>query len=831
MFTRLVSSIANSYIVSFLRDFLSGYVDNVDPAQLKASLDKGEVSLSALRLKRDIFDFLSIPVTVVIGYVGVLSIKIPWRSLASQPIVVTIDDVIIVLRAMATSEWDEQREIQLKEEYKTRALEVFDFLHLSAQDDKKPKSLVWRIASSLFANLQVEEASLSSCHTNFTPNSTRASPAAATPNVSCKLADVRRFGIYLEAWPADRAAASSSSSSSWCPELTHNLSDEEHRNRAVECLQRAGRSESYALQPVDGELRIMTTKVPTRTGPNECFSPHDGEWIPKGMGNNCSDDRRVTSYLPAVYVGFVFPEAEFRFSNEQLMDLSKLIYYHMYLYGNFYYAIYYNDKDLQASIEEKEEYMEAWARKCSILVDRNGVTNKELSGLELKLRDFEAQYHLDYIMAVRREAVMKLRKPGRSAVESEALRSGIVSSIIQAISPRKSRPSIEVTSTTSRAVAGERAVEELQEMLGESIFEDDEDQTQATVDGWTVDFSLELDLSRCRVTYRLDQEGQDICSLECGRLRLLSDTMADYSWSVSLGLVQPRLRMVFNEGLASNRTGDEKNPVDFETVLEVEGGEPGEGSDLFMRVGMAQSKREDMPDVTVRGFSCGQIRLVVIPEILVTLAVEIRSRLDVGGPMQAILQSASEKIQRMLKEGLELAKDIARGNYEHRSVDLQLDLGAPVLVLIPRDPRAECSDAILLEVGGVSLRSEIRDKVNSTQGISVEDAFDLYDVVAVGNSAWYLPSCCWAPSQEDVGAQEIWKRSGFKVHARVCHLPRERLLPNAVMLIELSQLKINLTEKCLELVIAILLSAVHELEKVDEMVGLREFEVAVPPTQ
>ncbi|KAF4755168.1 hypothetical protein FOZ63_016959 [Perkinsus olseni] len=34
----------------------------------------------------------------------------------------------------------------------------------------------------------------------------------------------------------------------------------------------------------------------------------------------------------------------------------------------------------------------------------------------------------------------------------------------------------------------------------------------------------------------------------------------------------------------------------------------------------------------------------------------------------------------------------------------------------------------------------------------------------------------------------------------------------------------------LKLVIAILLSAVHELEKVDEMVGLREFEVAVPPT-
>ncbi|KAF4726633.1 Vacuolar protein sorting-associated protein 13B, partial [Perkinsus olseni] len=474
---------------------------------------------------------------------------------------------------MATSEWDEQREIQLKEKYKTRALEVFDFLHLSAQDDKKPKSLVWRIASGLFANLQL---SLPSDQRSSGENNKRPPEVGRQPQWR---QTARRF----------------------------------HRSGG---LQRAGRSESYVLQPIDGELRIMTTKVPTQTGPNECSSPHDGEWIPKGMGNNCSDDRRVTSYLPAVYVGFVFPEAEFRFSNEQLMDLSKLIYYHMYLYGNFYYAIYYSDKDLQASIEEKEEYMEAWARKCSVLVDRIGVTNKELSELEQKLRDFEARYHLDYIVMVRREAVMKLRKPGRSAVESEALRSGMVGSIIQAISPRKSRPSLEVTNTTSRAVAGERAVEELQEMLGESIFEDDEDQTQATVDGWTVDFSLELDLSRCKVIYRLDQDGADICSLECCRLRLLSDTMADHSWSVSLGLVQPRLRMVLDKGLAWSIRDDGK-AMDFETVvdtsvmqvLEVERGGPKEGSDLFMRVGMAQSKRQDMPDVTVRGFSCGQIRL------------------------------------------------------------------------------------------------------------------------------------------------------------------------------------------------------------------------------
>ncbi|EER16744.1 hypothetical protein Pmar_PMAR022593 [Perkinsus marinus ATCC 50983] len=116
MFTRLLSSITNSYIVSFLRDLLSGYVENVDSKQLKASLAKGEVSLFDLKLKEDIFDFLSLPITVAIGYVRVLGISIPWRSLASEPIVVAIEDVIIVLKTESAAEWDEQREIQLKEE-------------------------------------------------------------------------------------------------------------------------------------------------------------------------------------------------------------------------------------------------------------------------------------------------------------------------------------------------------------------------------------------------------------------------------------------------------------------------------------------------------------------------------------------------------------------------------------------------------------------------------------------------------------------------------------------------------------------------------------------
>ncbi|KAF4653667.1 Vacuolar protein sorting-associated protein 13B [Perkinsus chesapeaki] len=226
MFTRLVSGIANSYIVSFLKELLSDYVVNVDPAQLKSSLDMGEVSLYNLRLKKDLFDFLSLPLIVSIGHIGVLSISIPWKALASQPIVITISDALIVLRTKSSEEWDEERERKLKEEYKTRALEVYDFLCLSAQHEKS-NSLLWRIASSLLAKLQVKishahlrvedsqscgsgrsialgfevkDASLKSCSTDFSraPLATFGgvfSTALSHPHVDCKVADVKQFGM------------------------------------------------------------------------------------------------------------------------------------------------------------------------------------------------------------------------------------------------------------------------------------------------------------------------------------------------------------------------------------------------------------------------------------------------------------------------------------------------------------------------------------------------------------------------------------------------------------------------------------------------------------
>ncbi|EER16565.1 hypothetical protein Pmar_PMAR017449 [Perkinsus marinus ATCC 50983] len=385
MFTRLLSSITNSYIVSFLRDLLSGYVENVDSKQLKASLAKGEVSLFDLKLKEDIFDFLSLPITVAIGYVRVLGISIPWRSLASKPTVVTIEDVIIVLKTESAAEWDEQKEIQLKEEYKRKSLEVHDFINLSQQHDK-PKSLMWRISASLLASLevkiknvhlvledthscgisrkvvfgaQVKHASLSSSRTNFSSHPT----VAGKQNVSCKVAEVQQFGIYLDSYPIEPKSS------------PFPVSPDEHHKKAFEYLQRVIRYESYLLQPVDGELRIITTKVPVRVGLNECYSPHDEDWIPSGMGNNQSNDPGVSTVLPAIYVGFKFPEAEFRFAYDQLMDLSEIIHYHIYIYGNFYYAIYYRDKDLHGSADEEKEYAVAWTTKIGILADSNGSGN------------------------------------------------------------------------------------------------------------------------------------------------------------------------------------------------------------------------------------------------------------------------------------------------------------------------------------------------------------------------------------------------------------------------------------------------------------------------
>jgi len=67
---------------------------NLTPADLKLSLWGGDVRLKNLQLKLDVLEEeLNLPVQFLSGRIHELVIHIPWTSLGSEPIVVTVNTI------------------------------------------------------------------------------------------------------------------------------------------------------------------------------------------------------------------------------------------------------------------------------------------------------------------------------------------------------------------------------------------------------------------------------------------------------------------------------------------------------------------------------------------------------------------------------------------------------------------------------------------------------------------------------------------------------------------------------------------------------------------
>ncbi|KAF7837664.1 putative vacuolar protein sorting-associated protein 13F [Senna tora] len=56
----------------------------------------GDVVLKDLKLKAEALNALKLPVTVKAGFVGTITLKVPWKSLGKEPVIVLIDRVFVL---------------------------------------------------------------------------------------------------------------------------------------------------------------------------------------------------------------------------------------------------------------------------------------------------------------------------------------------------------------------------------------------------------------------------------------------------------------------------------------------------------------------------------------------------------------------------------------------------------------------------------------------------------------------------------------------------------------------------------------------------------------
>lgn len=88
-----------------LLGYLGRYVKDIQKEQLKITLWNEEVLLENVELILEAFDYLQLPFALKQGRVRKLSIKIPWKKLGWEPLVISLEDVFVSACQRDDQEW------------------------------------------------------------------------------------------------------------------------------------------------------------------------------------------------------------------------------------------------------------------------------------------------------------------------------------------------------------------------------------------------------------------------------------------------------------------------------------------------------------------------------------------------------------------------------------------------------------------------------------------------------------------------------------------------------------------------------------------------------
>ncbi|XP_059076567.1 uncharacterized protein LOC131042467 isoform X2 [Cryptomeria japonica] len=161
-----------AHVLHLLRKYLGEYVHGLSNEALKISVWKGDVVLKDLQLKAEALNSLKLPITVKAGFLGSVTLKVPWKSLGKEPVVVLIDRVFVLAEpAQDDYSFTEQDKERLFEA-KRHQIEKAEMAMLEAKDKKKAKvesspetnSWIGSLIATIVGNLKV---SISNVHIRY----------------------------------------------------------------------------------------------------------------------------------------------------------------------------------------------------------------------------------------------------------------------------------------------------------------------------------------------------------------------------------------------------------------------------------------------------------------------------------------------------------------------------------------------------------------------------------------------------------------------------------------------------------------------------------------
>ncbi len=147
-------------VAGLLNRFLGMYVKDFDAKQLNVGIWNGDVKLRNLELRKEALDQMHLPINVVEGHLGQLTMSIPWTNLRGKPVRINIDDIFLLAAPKQDEGYNEEEEKKREHDVKMEKLENAELLKQrnpegSPEEQKKSQSFTESMTTAIVDNLQV----------------------------------------------------------------------------------------------------------------------------------------------------------------------------------------------------------------------------------------------------------------------------------------------------------------------------------------------------------------------------------------------------------------------------------------------------------------------------------------------------------------------------------------------------------------------------------------------------------------------------------------------------------------------------------------------------
>jgi vacuolar protein sorting-associated protein 13A/C len=267
-------------LLRVLERSLGKYVDGIGKENLKLGVFSGELQMRNMTLKKEALDSFQLPLQVVRGSVASIDLKIPWRKLTSEPVIVQIKDVFIVAVPTDTSNWTardfgefawKRKKVQISNEDKILSNQLVAALDKDSSSNDKHLSWTEVLTTKILSNLHV---TIENVHIRYEHMLTAVLDASAPHNIFPAFA----LGLTLKSLTARSTNSSWQVSFESDPGLTRKqvdlsslslychthtvafpkLEDAKFQSQMADAVKKLPEGATYMLAPVDARFVLGT---------------------------------------------------------------------------------------------------------------------------------------------------------------------------------------------------------------------------------------------------------------------------------------------------------------------------------------------------------------------------------------------------------------------------------------------------------------------------------------------------------------------------------------------------------------------------------------------